>query len=176
MVPPRDDLSGLVELFLVEPGSLPRLPQIAPELALLTFQSADVFSQLIGCGVGHGAFLQNGKGRTDRGVPIRPGHDVFGWQRWWDFGIVGERPTLRGDIMDYKRTTTYRIGLASTTVGVILVLVYAVEKYLADLDLGAFAFLIRPQVPFWFLLLGFILTSTARRHGLKQEAEDQAES
>jgi hypothetical protein len=67
----------LSQLVLEEPGGLPCLPQVASELALLPFQLADVFGQLVGRGVIHGVFLQNGKGRTGRGAPIRPEVAMF---------------------------------------------------------------------------------------------------
>ena len=78
--------------------------------------------------------------------------------------------------MDYKKTAIYRIGLASTAVGVSLFLVNVVQRYVADLSLGSFAFLAQPQVPFCFLLVGVLLTTMARRRGAREEADDQGES
>ena len=75
--------------------------------------------------------------------------------------------------MDYKKTGLYRIGVVSAVVGVLLVLIYVVQKFVADLGLG---FLTQPAWPFCFLIIGLVLITRAKRHAKQEGAMNQEDS
>jgi len=79
----------------------------------------------------------------------------------------------RRDVMDYKKTVGCRIGVVSTAVGVLLVLVYVVQKFVADLGLG---FLTEPTLPLCFLMIGLVLITRAKRRAEEDESTDQEDS
>jgi len=92
------------------------------------------------------------------------------WTHRREFRTVGE---TKEEAMDYKKTVGYRIGVVSAVVGVLLVLVYVVQLFVADLGLG---FLTRPALPLCFLMIGLVFIIRAKRRAEKEEDTDQEDA